>query len=78
MPKRLIFIGYSYAERDINSDEAEAMIVKALKIKPDNGFHDWQPGLGAFLNKTNSTSAIKNLKEAMEILPADAAIGLNI
>jgi len=34
----LNFIGYSYADRGINLDEAEKMIVKALKIKPDSGY----------------------------------------
>ena len=29
----LNFIGYSYADRDINLDEAEKMIVKALESK---------------------------------------------
>ena len=34
----LNFIGYSYADRGINLDEAEKMIVRALEIKPDNGY----------------------------------------
>ena len=37
-PDALNFLGYSLAERSIRLSEAEAMISKALKIKPDDGY----------------------------------------
>ena len=69
----LNFIGYSYAERDINLDKAEALIVKALKLKPGNGFMIDSLGWVHFKQK-KFDMAIKDLKEAIEILPTDAAI----
>jgi len=34
----LNFIGYSYAERGINLDEAESMLLRAIELKPGNGY----------------------------------------
>lgn len=34
----LNFVGYTYAERALNLDEAHALIEKALKLKPNDGF----------------------------------------
>jgi len=69
----LNFIGYSYADRGINLDEAEKMIVKALKIKPDNGYMIDSLGWVHF-RKNKLDSALKNLKKAMELLPDDANV----
>ncbi len=66
----LNFIGYSYADRGINLDEAEKMIVKALKIKPDSGY--MIDSLGWVYFKQNKLdSALANLKKAMALLPDD-------
>jgi tetratricopeptide (TPR) repeat protein len=69
----LNFIGYSYADRGINLDEAEKMIVRALEIKPDNGY--MMDSLGWVYFKQNKLSnAEKYLKQAMELLPDEAEI----
>jgi tetratricopeptide (TPR) repeat protein len=69
----LNFIGYSYADRGMNLDEAEKMIVKALKIKPDNGYLIDSLGWVHF-KKNNLGSAVKHLKQALELLPDDVNI----
>ena len=66
----LNFIGYSYADRDIHLDQAERMIVQALKIKPDNGYILDSLGWLHF-RKNNYDSALKHLKRALELLPDD-------
>ena len=38
MPEALNYLGYSYADKGINLEEALALIQKALKLKPDNGY----------------------------------------
>jgi Flp pilus assembly protein TadD len=69
----LNFIGYSYADRGMNLEEAEKMIIQALKIKPGNGY--MIDSLGWVYFKQNKLdSAVKKLKEAVELMPNDAAI----
>jgi tetratricopeptide (TPR) repeat protein len=69
----LNFIGYSYADRGMNLEEAEKLIIKALKIKPDNGYMIDSLGWVHF-KQNNMDSAVKNLKRALELLPNDANI----
>ena len=69
----LNFIGYSYADRGIHLDEAEQMIVQALKIKPDNGYILDSLGWVHF-KKNKYDSALKHLKRALELLPDDPNI----
>jgi tetratricopeptide (TPR) repeat protein len=69
----LNFIGYSYADRGMNLEEAEKMIVKALKIKPDNGYLIDSLGWVHF-KKNQLSSAVKYLKQALELLPDDVNI----
>ncbi len=69
----LNFIGYSYADRDIHLDQAEQMIVQALKIKPDSGYILDSLGWVHF-RKNNYDSALKHLKRALELLPDDPNI----
>jgi tetratricopeptide (TPR) repeat protein len=69
----LNFIGYSYADRGMNLDEAEKMIVKALKIKPENGYIIDSLGWVHF-KKNQFSSALKYLKQALELLPNDINI----
>lgn len=67
------FIGYGYADRGIRLEEAEQMIVEALKIKPDNGYI--LDSLGWVHFKRNKIeSALTHLKRALELLPGDANI----
>lgn len=69
----LNFIGYSYADRGIHLDQAEQMIVQALKIKPDNGYILDSLGWVHF-KKNQYASALKHLKRALELLPNDSNI----
>ena len=69
----LNFIGYSYADRGMNLEEAEKMIIKALKIKPDNGYLMDSLGWVNF-KKNKLNSAVKYLKQALELLPDDVNI----
>jgi tetratricopeptide (TPR) repeat protein len=69
----LNFIGYSYADRGINLDEAEQMIIRSLKIKPNNGYMLDSLGWVHF-KKNNLNSAVKYLKQALELLPDDVNI----
>jgi tetratricopeptide (TPR) repeat protein len=69
----LNFIGYSYADRGMNLEEAEKMIVKALKIKPANGYLIDSLGWVHF-KKNQLSSAVKYLKQALELLPDDVNI----
>ena len=73
----LNFIGYTYADRDIHLDEAEQMIVQALKIKPKNGYILDSLGWVHF-KKKQYDSALKHLKEALELLPDDPNINEHI
>jgi tetratricopeptide (TPR) repeat protein len=68
----LNFIGYSYADRGINLEEAEKMIIRALKIKPDNGYIIDSLGWVHF-KQNKMDSAIKYLKRALELLPDGAS-----
>ena len=69
----LNFIGYSYADRGINLEEAEQMIMKALEIKPDNGYLLDSLGWVNF-KKNKLGSAEKYLKQALELLPDEVDI----
>ncbi|MRR16394.1 MAG: tetratricopeptide repeat protein [Deltaproteobacteria bacterium] len=69
----LNFIGYSYADRGMHLDQAEQMIVQALKIKPDNGYI--LDSLGwVYFKKNQYTKALKQLQRALELLPDDPNI----
>jgi len=69
----LNFIGYSYADRGMNLDDAEKMIIKALKIKPNNGYLIDSLGW-VYFKKNKLNSAMKHLKQALELLPDDVNI----
>ena len=69
----LNFIGYSYADRGMNLDEAEKMIVRALKIKPENGYMIDSLGWVHF-KKNQFSSAEKYLEKALKLLPDDVNV----
>ena len=69
----LNFIGYTYADRGIHLDEAEQMIVQALKIKPKNGYILDSLGWVHF-KKNQYDRALTHLKEALGLLPDDPNI----
>jgi tetratricopeptide (TPR) repeat protein len=69
----LNFIGYSYADRGMNLDAAEQMILQALKIKPDNGYI--LDSLGwVYFKKDQYDSALQHIRRALDLQPNDANI----
>ncbi|MBW2560534.1 MAG: tetratricopeptide repeat protein [Deltaproteobacteria bacterium] len=67
------FIGYSYAERGVRLDEAEALIKKALRLKPDNGYI--MDSLGwVYFRQNRIEEAISYLQKAVDLLPEDPTI----
>ncbi len=67
------FIGYTYADRGINLEEAENLIKKALTLKPGNAY--MLDSLGwVYFQQNKLEEAIKYLKEAAVELPQDATI----
>jgi tetratricopeptide (TPR) repeat protein len=67
------FIGYTYADRGIQLEKAEALIKKALELKPGNGY--MIDSLGWVYFRQNRTDlAIKYLKEASDKMPNDPTI----
>jgi len=69
----LNFIGYSYADRGINLPEAEALIEKALKLKPDNAYITDSLGW-VYFKQNRMDEAVKYLQEAARLMPDDPAI----
>jgi tetratricopeptide (TPR) repeat protein len=69
----LNFIGYSWAEKGIRLDEAEAMIKKALSQKPDDGFIVDSLGW-VYYKKGDLKGALTELLKAHELLPDDPTI----
>lgn len=69
----LNFIGYSYADRGIHLDEAEAKIRKALALKPKSAYI--MDSLGwLYYRQGRISEALKYLKEASSLLPGDVTI----
>ena len=69
----LNYIGYTYAEQGINLDEAEALIKKALKLKPEDGYIIDSLGW-VYFQKGNYKKAVKLLEKAVESNAEDAII----
>jgi tetratricopeptide (TPR) repeat protein len=67
------YLGYLYAERGQNLDEAEQLIKKALELKPDDGFY--LDSLGwVFYQKGNYKLALEYLQRALKIEPKEGVI----
>lgn len=69
----LNFIGYSWADRGINLDEAEKMIKMALELKP-KAAHIIDSLGWVYFRQGKNDLAIKYLTEALEGLPDDPTI----
>ena len=72
-PDALNYIGYTYADKGINLDEAEAMIKKALEYKPDNGYIIDSLGW-VYFKKGLFDEALLQLKRAVELIPDDPVV----
>ena len=69
----LNYLGYTFAERGTNLDEARELITKALVIEPNNGYYI--DSLGWVLYKSGEfDQALQELKRAAELVPNDAVI----
>jgi tetratricopeptide (TPR) repeat protein len=69
----LNFIGYSYADKGINLDEAERMIKRAMELKPGNGYIIDSLGW-VYYRQNKIEKAIKYLEDAFHITPKDPTI----
>lgn len=67
------YLGYLYAERGENLDEAEKLIRKALELKPDDGFY--LDSLGwVYYQKGDYKTALEYLMRALKIEPKEGVI----
>jgi len=69
----LNYLGYTYADMGKNLDEAESLIRKALKYKPDDGYITDSLGW-VFYKKGNFEKALIFLKKAAKLAPEDPII----
>lgn len=69
----LNFVGYSWAEKKINLDQALEYIQRAIELKPENGFI--RDSLGwVFFRLGKLDQAVKELEIAVRLSPDDAGI----
>jgi len=72
----LNLLGYSYIERGENLDEAYRMVIKALDIKPNDGYY--RDTLGwYFYKKGQMQKALKEIQFAHKIVPDDSTISMH-
>ncbi len=69
----LNYLGYTYADLGQNLDEAEQLVLEALKYKPDDGFITDSLGW-VYYKKGDFPKALQYLKKAAEIVPEDPVI----
>ena len=69
----LNYLGYSYAERGLNLDEALGLIQKAVKLDPESGYI--RDSLGwVYFKKGMYTEALVEIKKASELEGNDPVI----
>lgn len=73
----LNFLGYSFADRNIKLDEAEALIRRAVELKPANGAYVDSLGWVQY-RKGNVQESLATLLKAVEILPYDDAVWAHV
>ena len=69
----LNYLGYTYAEMGKNLDEAERLIKKALKEKPNDGYITDSLGW-VYFKKGLYDQAVKYLEKAVSLVPNDPII----
>lgn len=69
----LNFLGYSYAEAGENLEEAEKLISKALKLRPEDGFIEDSMGWVLF-KRGKVDQALERLQKAAMMQPEEAVI----
>jgi tetratricopeptide (TPR) repeat protein len=69
----LNYLGYSYADKGINLEEAHSLITRALELKPDNGYI--MDSLGwVYFKSGKYDEALKHLLRAAELVKDDPAV----
>ena len=70
----LNYLGYTYAERGTNLDEAEDLIKRALKFRPNDGYI--LDSLGwVYFKKKKFDEALIELEKSWKLAPNDPVIG---
>jgi len=72
-PNILNYLGYTYANMGINLNEAEKLLLKALKLKPKDGYITDSLGW-LYFKKNNLEKAKLYLKKAYSLIKDDAVI----
>ncbi|WP_136797970.1 MULTISPECIES: tetratricopeptide repeat protein [Desulfosediminicola] len=72
-PEALNYIGYTWADQNINLDEALEYILRAVQLKPDNGFIRDSLGWVHF-RRGEYHRALQELQTAIQLEPADPNI----
>jgi tetratricopeptide (TPR) repeat protein len=70
----LNYLGYTYAERGTHLDEAEELIKRALKFRPNDGYIIDSLGW-VYYKKKKFDEALVELEKAWKLAPNDPAIG---
>jgi tetratricopeptide (TPR) repeat protein len=70
----LNYLGYTYAEKGIHLDEAEELVKRALKFKPNDGFIIDSLGW-VYYKKRKWDEALAELEKAWKLVPNDPVIG---
>jgi len=69
----LNYLGYTWAEMGVRLDEAEDLILRALKIEPNDGFYIDSLGW-VYYQKGDYLRAVEQLERAVEITVEDPTI----
>jgi tetratricopeptide (TPR) repeat protein len=69
----LNYLGYTWAEMGVRLDEAEDLILRALKISPDDGFYIDSLGW-VYYQKGDYARSVEQLERAVEITVDDPTI----
>ncbi len=69
-PNSLNYLGYTYADLGMNLEEAEELILRALKLKPDDGYITDSLGW-VYYKKGHYEKALATLEKAVILIPDD-------
>jgi Flp pilus assembly protein TadD len=69
----LNYLGYTYAERGDNLDEAESLVRRALAISPNDGFYIDSLGW-VYYQRGDYATAIRHLERAVKLTNNDSTI----
>ena len=72
-PYLLNYLGYSWADQNINLDEAVKLLLKAVEIVPEDGYVTDSVGW-VYYRMGNYNKAIEYLERAVELLPYDPTV----